>query len=134
MKFFKCLRRLLRWLGKRGHTNTHTHNPCYVKLTVNGQYKGKYMANIGQTASIEAVFKDVKGNPTAISGVPVWSVSEATLVTITPSLDGLSATLVSNGTSVTTSVTVTFGAISGSVDVEFAAGEAVSVTLKVTVA
>lgn len=44
------------------------------------------------TVDVSIAFKDAKGRPARVDGVPTWAASDATIVdSITPSADGLSA-------------------------------------------
>jgi hypothetical protein len=77
---------------------------------------------------------------TQFPALPVWVVADATLFTVTPSADGLSAQIVPTGVAGSTVVTVTSGALTASVDVSFDAivvvpptpGEAVSMSIALT--
>lgn len=77
---------------------------------------------------------DARGNAAAIDGDPVWTVSDQTILSITPSVDGMTATITALGPLGTCQVNVTADAdlgdgtheISGVLDVQVQAGEAVS--------
>lgn len=45
---------------------------------------------VGQRVTGTVKFVDRKGNPAKVDGVPVWNVSDASLVKATPSADGMS--------------------------------------------
>lgn len=85
-----------------------------------------------QKCSLSIQPTDVKGNPAAIDGVPVWSVSDATILSVTPAADGLSAVIVANGPVGTSQVNVQADAdlgagtttITGTLDVQVTASEA----------
>jgi hypothetical protein len=78
--------------------------------------------------------KSKGGNPAPIDGKPVWTVSDPTILTLTVTDDGLSATVVSTGKLGTSQVAVSADAdlgegvttISGTVDVTVQAGAAVT--------
>lgn len=57
----------------------------------------------------------VSNNPTPIVGVPVWSVVDSSVLTLDVAADGLTAFAVSAAVG-TTTVTVTHGALSASVE------------------
>jgi len=90
------------------------------------------------TASIQPV--DSKGNPATLDGVPVWASSDETIVTVEPATDGLSALVKATGPVGTAKVSVTGDAdmgegtkpIFGQLDVDVTAGEAVSLTMKLS--
>lgn len=50
-----------------------------------------------QQVPLAVAFKDAAGNPAAVDGAPVWTSSDPTIVTVTASADGLSATAVAVG-------------------------------------
>lgn len=78
---------------------------------------------------------DKAGNVAPIDGAPDWRSSNSEVVTVTPSADGLSADVVTTGALGTATVSVSADAdlgegtkqISGSIDIEVGAGEAVTV-------
>lgn len=84
---------------------------------------------------------DAKGNPAALDGAPSWSSSDPTIVSVTPSADGLEADIVAVGplTPAGSSVQVVVSAdadlgagvttITGSLDVTVVASQAVSITI-----
>lgn len=77
---------------------------------------------------------DSAGEPTTTFPAPiVWSTSDATVLTVTTSADGLSATgtLLADGT---VTVTATSGAISASTVINGVAGQAVSFQLSASLA
>lgn len=86
-------------------------------------------------ASIQPV--DAKGNPAAVEGAPVWSSSADTIVTVTAASDGMSAEIVPVGPLGTAQINVSADAdlgsgvkaIVGVLDVQTAAGEAVSLQI-----
>lgn len=87
-----------------------------------------------QTVRLTAVPVDARGYTSRVDGVPVWSVSDPTLVSIVPAADGLSCQVTPLGPLGTAVVTVTGDAdlgagvtnITGSIDVIVEAGQAVS--------
>ena len=86
---------------------------------------------------IQAV--DAKGNTAPIDGVPTWVSSDATVLTVEPSTDGLSAVVKAVGPLGNAQVTVTADAdlgtgvvnVVGLLDVTVVAGQAVSLTVPV---
>jgi hypothetical protein len=83
------------------------------------------------TATIKPV--DAKKQPAAVDGVPVWATSDATIVTVTPAADGLSAVVAAVGPLGTANISVTGDAdlgaevkpIFGTLSVTVTAGQAV---------
>lgn len=81
--------------------------------------------------------KDRHGNPAPVDGVPVWSVSDDSLLTVTPSEDGLRATVQAVGPVGTGQVVVKadadlgegFKEIIGTADVDIVAGEATELAI-----
>jgi hypothetical protein len=77
------------------------------------------------------------GNPAAVDGVPVWSVSDATILTLDVAADGMSAWAISAGPLGTSQVSVTADAdlgagirnISAVLDVQVVAAEAVAMAI-----
>ena len=78
---------------------------------------------------------DAKGNPATLDGVPTWQSSDETIATVDVADDGLSAYVVAVGKPGTVQVSATGDAdldtgetreITGVLDVEVKAGEAVS--------
>ena len=80
---------------------------------------------------------DARGNPGVLDGVPVWSTSDDTLVDVTPSDDGLSATIVAKGPLGTCQISVTADAdlgegvkeIAGVLDIEIKGSATVSLNI-----
>jgi len=80
---------------------------------------------------------DKKGNAAQVDGIPVWTTSDATIASVTPAADGLSAVVKAADNLGSVQVGVTADAdlgegvepIGGVLDVEIAAGKAVSVTV-----
>ena len=78
-----------------------------------------------------------KGNPAPLGGVPVWTTSDATLVDLTQSDDGLSATVVAKGPLGSCQVSVSADAdvgegvveIVGVLDIEIKGSMAVSLNI-----
>ena len=90
-------------------------------------------ATVLASIAIVAAYVDSKGNVAAAPATPVWSVDQPTLATITPSVDGLSATLTPVGPLGTVVVTATAGAVVGTASITLTAGPATTVTLTTTV-
>lgn len=55
------------------------------------------MMNDNQQARLKIGPRSKRGNPAAIDGVPVWSVSDATILTVEPEADGLTAVCKARG-------------------------------------
>jgi len=87
------------------------------------------------TLAITAV--DARGNPAKLDGAPVWATSDAALLTVTPSADGMSCVATAVGPLGTAQVTVTADAdlgagireLTGLLDIEIIASEALNVTI-----
>lgn len=87
-----------------------------------------------QKVPVTVGFLDGKGNPAKVDGVPAWSVSDATILSVTPAADGMSATVMAIGPLGTSQVSCTGDAdlgegvrpVAATLDVEVQAGEAVS--------
>jgi hypothetical protein len=83
---------------------------------------------------------DARGNPAAIDGVPEWSTSEETVLTVEPAADGLSAVVRAAGTIGVGQVVVSLDAdlgdgvrpLTGVLDVSVVASEATAVGFAVT--
>lgn len=90
-----------------------------------------------QQFDVSFTVKDKKGNPAAIDGIPQWLTDNSDLLTITPSADGMTCTVVAVGVLGTGTVQVSLDAdlgagvtsIIGTLDVEVTAGTASVVTL-----
>lgn len=87
-----------------------------------------------QRVGLTAAFTTKAGNPARVDGVPVWRSSDESIVTVTPSEDGLSAVAVAVGPLGTAQVSVEADAdldaeetrlITGVLDIEVRASEAV---------
>lgn len=86
-----------------------------------------------QQATLSLDPRDAKGHPAALDGVPVWSVADPAVATVTPAADGLSA-IVAGVAPGSTQVNVVADArigpdvreIAGVLDVQIAPAEAVS--------
>lgn len=86
-------------------------------------------------ATIQPV--DNFGNAARVDGVPVWGVSDENILEVVPAADGLSADVLAKGAIGTAQVTVSADAdlgdgvreLTGLLDVEVLAGEAVSLTI-----
>ena len=81
---------------------------------------------------------DAKGNPTTADDIPVWSVSDATVLQVSSTTpDGLTATVAIVGVTGTATLAVTSVDINGTVinasqEVTISAGEAVSGTIEIS--
>ena len=97
-------------------------------LAVTGDLKAMFILDSEQVAlSIQPV--DAAGNPATVDGVPSWSSSDTSVLTLTPSADGLSAVAAATGKLGTSTISVTLGSISGTLQVDVHSGAAVSVTI-----
>lgn len=82
-------------------------------------------------------FVDKKGQPAKVDGVPSWTVSDPTILSVEPAADGMSATVKAIGPLGTSQVSVTADAdlgegvrnVVGTLDVEVVAGEAVAANI-----
>lgn len=101
-----------------------------------------YILTVDQTTTIRIKgFRDRVGNPAVVDGAPVWDTSDATIIALTPSEDGMSVVVDTVGKSGTCQVSCTADAkagaevhqIVGTLDVQVAPGEAVSVDLEADV-
>ena len=87
-----------------------------------------------QKCSLSVDFKTAAGNPATVDGIPVWGVSDATVLTLKVDPDGKHATIFSEGLG-TSQVSVVADAdlgdgvkqITGTLDVEVKPAEAVTV-------
>ncbi len=63
--------------------------------------KGKLLMAFSMTGSqqvdCKVEFKDKKGNPAKVDGVPAWSVDNSDILSVTPAADGLSAVVAAMG-------------------------------------
>lgn len=90
-----------------------------------------------QKVALAIAPKSAAGNPAAVDGVPVWSSSDETVLTLTVADDGFSAEAVTTGKLGTAQVNVTADAdlgdgtktITGVLDVEVKASEAVALDI-----
>ena len=90
-----------------------------------------------QKCALAIAIVDRKGNPASVDGVPAWSSSDATLLTVEAGADGLSAVVTAVGPLGTAQVNVTADAdlgggvkpIAGVLDVQVVGGEAASVNI-----
>lgn len=106
------------------------------RLTLTGELTMLLLTN-AQKVSLSIQPVDAFGQPARVDGVPAWAVSDDTLATITPATDGLSAVVEPIGPVGTVQVQVTADAdlgggvrsISGTLDVQIEASEAVSLTI-----
>lgn len=91
----------------------------------------------GRAKTISVVINDKKGNPASVDGMPQWSSSDDALVSLTPSEDGMSATVVSLGATGTVQISVSADAdmgegvrtMTGSALIDVMAGEAFAFAL-----
>ena len=87
-----------------------------------------------QEIDLTAAFNDSKGNPAAVDGIPVWSSSDESVVTVVAAADGLSAVAKAAGKIGTAQVSVNADAerdagvrnIVGVLDFDVQAAEAVT--------
>ena len=71
-----------------------------------------------QKVTLTATPLDSKGNVADVTGLPVaWVSSDPSVGTLTPSADGKTCDFITNDVSGNTTVTATFGNISGSLDI-----------------
>lgn len=86
-----------------------------------------------QKCSLSISIKDSKGNPAQVDGIPVWSTSNASVLTVAAAADGMSATVSAVGpVAASVQVSVTADAdlgsgvetLTGLLDVQVIAGEA----------
>jgi hypothetical protein len=88
-----------------------------------------------QQVVLTVAFLDKKGNPAVVQGPPTWASSDPTIVAVTPSADGLSATAVAAGPEGQATVTVTGDAdpgdgvvnVTGTLDITIGPSQAVNV-------
>lgn len=134
----KCLCHLL---GCDSSTSNATPSIRFSSITIDHTttVKGNIMAAIlrdDQQVDLTVAFVDRFGNAASVDGVPVWSEANS-LMTLTPSADGLSCTCVPNGTLGDTQVSVSADAdmgagvvpLVGTLDVTVVAGQAVGLTV-----
>lgn len=89
--------------------------------------------------SIEAL--DAKGNPATLDGIPVWTVSDSSIITAEIAADGLSAQIIAGNVLGNAQVSITadadlgagFTPITGLLDVTVIGGEAVTLAVSVGV-
>jgi len=101
--------------------------------TIKGDLESMLLTDT-QEVDLSIAPKDAKGNPAAVEGAPVWASSDPTILTVEAAADGLSAVAKAVGPLGTAQVSVTADAdlgegvksISGTMDFEVQAGEAVS--------
>ncbi len=87
-----------------------------------------------QKVSLSVAFQTAAGHPATVDGVPVWSVSDPSVLTLTVAVDGLSA-VAESGALGLSQVSVTADAdlgagvtsITGTLDVEVKPAQAVTV-------
>ena len=87
------------------------------------------------TLSITPV--DAKGNPAPVDGIPEWSSSDASVIVVEPSSDGMSAVATAAGPLGTAQVNVTADAdlgagvtsITGTLDIQVTGSEAVAISI-----
>lgn len=91
----------------------------------------------GRAKTVSLVINDKMGNPAKVDGTPSWTSSDEAVVTVTPEADGMSATIVSLGTTGTAQVSVSADAdlgegvrtLTGSALIDVIAGEAFAFAL-----
>jgi len=76
---------------------------------------------------------DKKGNQATIDAAPTWTSSDATVATVTPAADGLSATVVAVGKLGTAQIVITASSggtsVSGTLDLVVVGGAAASLAI-----
>jgi hypothetical protein len=90
-----------------------------------------------QKDDLGVTFTDAKGNPALVDGAPAWSVSDPTILSVTPTADGMGATIAALGPLGSCQVSVTADAdmggdvkaLVGTLDVSVVAGAAVSANI-----
>lgn len=90
-----------------------------------------------QKAMLAITIVDAKGNPAVVDGAPEWSTSDASVLSVQPAADGMSAIVRASGGLGSAQVSVTADAdtgagiepIAGTLDVEVIAGKAVAVSI-----
>jgi len=125
----KLIARLLAWL-------LEAIDPKVISLhflVSNGTttHKAKHMnTQITDTgvATLIAALVTAAGNP-ATGDAVTWSTSDATVATVTPAADGLSATVAATGKLGTATITASAGNLTATDDITVIAGPAVSLTL-----
>lgn len=88
---------------------------------------------VDQKVPVSVSFADRNGNPAQVQGAPVWAVSDANVLSVTASEDGMSAVVDTVGALGTAQVSVSADAdlgdgvktLVGTLDIEVHAGEAV---------
>lgn len=91
-------------------------------------------ATISNVITATAAFSDKAGNPTTPASAPTWTLDNASLATIAPSIDGLTAVITPVGPVGVVNVTVAFGTLTGTLAVDLAAGAPAAVTVTAVVA
>ena len=87
-----------------------------------------------QKVNLTVTFQDAAGNAATVDGVPAWTSSDPTIITLTVAADGLSADAITTGTLGTSQVSVAADAdmgsgvttITGVLDIEVQAAAAVT--------
>jgi hypothetical protein len=90
-----------------------------------------------QKVTLAVAFVSAKGNPAVVDGLPVWGTSDATVLSVVPAADGLSADVVAVGPLGTAQVSVTADAdlgegvraLVGTLDVTVIASEAGAIVI-----
>ena len=81
------------------HHRTVTRVATYGFKGVSFTAKGEIMLTLKDTevpgtVTVNVSFKDAKGKPAKVDGVPTWTASDGTIIdNVTPAADGLSATI-----------------------------------------
>ncbi len=108
-----------------------------VSITVKGEEVTQMQIKDTDVLDVSFAAKDAKGNPTSLAegAAPSWDVSDASLATIEPAADGMSAKVTPVGPLGSFQVQLAIpavdgeGALSGSLDVEVTASAATEVAL-----
>jgi len=90
-----------------------------------------------QQVDLSVAFTDAAGNPAPVDGAPVWSSSDETVLTVTASADGMTATAVTTGKLGQAQISVTGDAdlgagttsVAGTLDVTVQASAAVAANI-----
>jgi hypothetical protein len=104
------------------------------------KYKGVTQMTLTDIQKVNLTIQpvDAKGNPATVPVPPTWTSSDATILTVTPAADGLSAVALAVGPLGTAQVTVkvqpdidpSVPALVGTLDVEVVGSDAVSLSIK----
>lgn len=118
-------------------TGVGKHSPEVLTRTRRKKADVMLILKDTEQAILNGGFLDKKGQPATVDGVPVWAVSDATILSVQPAADGKSATIVANGPLGLSQVSITGDAdlgegmkpVVGTLDVTVVSGEAVSASI-----